>query len=206
MVLHASHWEPGLQPRHVPWLGIEPAIFWIAGQCSVLWATPTKVPSTFLEFFPHRRESCFDRRWFSPIPLPWLPPSSRRSWASSDGNNSSICTAGDTSSQFPGSAFALWLIVSEAATCTFGVILAASEVAVGASESLLNCKISDSTDAYSVWRWSLCPTTMSFILFLSHSFLDIFSVFYTFIYFFHTHFLLSRIHTQKSEYKCVKNL
>ena len=24
---HASHWTSGLQPRHVPWLGIEPATF-----------------------------------------------------------------------------------------------------------------------------------------------------------------------------------
>ena len=25
---HGPHWGPGLQPRHVPWLGIEPATVW----------------------------------------------------------------------------------------------------------------------------------------------------------------------------------
>ena len=36
---HAPCWGPGLQPRHVPWLGIEPATLWFAGQCSICWAT-----------------------------------------------------------------------------------------------------------------------------------------------------------------------
>ena len=36
-------WEPGLQPRHVPWLGIEPATFWAAGWHSVHWAKPARV-------------------------------------------------------------------------------------------------------------------------------------------------------------------
>ena len=26
------HWGPGLQPRHVPWLGIEPATFWFTAR------------------------------------------------------------------------------------------------------------------------------------------------------------------------------
>ena len=34
-------WGPGLQPRHVPWLGIEPATLWFAGQSLIRWATPT---------------------------------------------------------------------------------------------------------------------------------------------------------------------
>ena len=38
---HAPNWGPGPQPRHVPWLGIEPATFWFAGQHSIHWATPT---------------------------------------------------------------------------------------------------------------------------------------------------------------------
>ena len=33
---------PGLEPRHVPWLGIEPAAFQFTGQRSVHWATPTR--------------------------------------------------------------------------------------------------------------------------------------------------------------------
>ena len=42
----ASHarpyWGPGLQPRCVPRLGIEPATLCFTGMCSVHWATPTR--------------------------------------------------------------------------------------------------------------------------------------------------------------------
>ena len=31
-LLHASYWELGPQPRHVPWLGIKPATLWFATQ------------------------------------------------------------------------------------------------------------------------------------------------------------------------------
>ena len=37
---------PGLQPRHVPWPGIEPATFQLAGWRSVHWATPDRAPLT----------------------------------------------------------------------------------------------------------------------------------------------------------------
>ena len=37
------YWGPGPQPRHVPWLGIEPATLWLAGRHSVHWATPARV-------------------------------------------------------------------------------------------------------------------------------------------------------------------
>ena len=40
--LHTPNRGPGPQPRHVPWLGIKPVTFWIAGQHSVHWATPTR--------------------------------------------------------------------------------------------------------------------------------------------------------------------
>ena len=30
----APYWGPGLQPRRVPWLGIEPATLWFTGWCS----------------------------------------------------------------------------------------------------------------------------------------------------------------------------
>ena len=39
----ASYWGPGRQPRHVPWLGIEPVTFWFTGWCSIHWATPARV-------------------------------------------------------------------------------------------------------------------------------------------------------------------
>ena len=36
------YWGPGLQPRHVPWLGIELVTLWFTGWCSVHWATPAR--------------------------------------------------------------------------------------------------------------------------------------------------------------------
>ena len=38
----APHWEPGLQPRYVPWLGIQPATLWFTVQHSIHWATPAR--------------------------------------------------------------------------------------------------------------------------------------------------------------------
>ena len=35
-------WEPGPKPRHMPQLGIEPAILWFTGQWSIHWATPAR--------------------------------------------------------------------------------------------------------------------------------------------------------------------
>ena len=36
------NWGPGPQPRHVPWLGIEPVTLWFTGWCSIHWATPAR--------------------------------------------------------------------------------------------------------------------------------------------------------------------
>ena len=44
----APYWGPGLQPRHVPWLGIEWATLWFAGQRSIHWATPAGAKSLLL--------------------------------------------------------------------------------------------------------------------------------------------------------------
>ena len=38
----APYWRPGLQPRHVPWLGIELATLYFTVQCSIHWATPAR--------------------------------------------------------------------------------------------------------------------------------------------------------------------
>ena len=38
----APYWGPGPQPRHVPWLGIEPVTLWFPGQHSIYWATPAR--------------------------------------------------------------------------------------------------------------------------------------------------------------------
>ena len=40
--LHTPNWGPGLKPRHVPWLGIEPATFRFTGWISIHWATPPR--------------------------------------------------------------------------------------------------------------------------------------------------------------------
>ena len=42
------YWGPGLQPRHMSWLGIEPMTLWFTGQCSIHWATPTRAECTIL--------------------------------------------------------------------------------------------------------------------------------------------------------------
>ena len=38
----APNWGPGLQRRHVPWLGIEPSTFQFTGQHSIHSATPAR--------------------------------------------------------------------------------------------------------------------------------------------------------------------
>ena len=45
---HTPNWEPGLEPRHVPWLGTELVTFWFAGWCSIHWATLARARRTFL--------------------------------------------------------------------------------------------------------------------------------------------------------------
>ena len=37
-----SYWGPDLQPRHVPWLGIEPVTLCFTVWCSTHWATPAR--------------------------------------------------------------------------------------------------------------------------------------------------------------------
>ena len=50
-LLHAPRWGPGLQPRHAPWLGIEPATLWFTGRYSFYWATATRAWHLFIEPF-----------------------------------------------------------------------------------------------------------------------------------------------------------
>ena len=42
------YWGPGRQPRHVPWLGIEPATVWFTSWYSIYWAPPARARSEFL--------------------------------------------------------------------------------------------------------------------------------------------------------------
>ena len=39
---HAPYWGPGPQPRHVPWLEIEPVTLWCADGHSIHWATAAR--------------------------------------------------------------------------------------------------------------------------------------------------------------------
>ena len=41
-LLITPYWGPGPKPRHVSWLGIQPATLWFTGQCSTHWATPAR--------------------------------------------------------------------------------------------------------------------------------------------------------------------
>ena len=47
-LLCVSYWGPGLQPRHVPWLGIQLAALWFKGWHSIHWTTPAREYLTFL--------------------------------------------------------------------------------------------------------------------------------------------------------------
>ena len=48
-LLHAPNWGPSPQPKHVPWLGIEPMTFWFSSWHSVHWVTPVRATSSYLD-------------------------------------------------------------------------------------------------------------------------------------------------------------
>ena len=50
--LSAPYWRPGIQPRHVSWLGIELATLWFVVRHSIHWATPARAknPDFFVLF------------------------------------------------------------------------------------------------------------------------------------------------------------
>ena len=47
-LLHTPHWEPGLQYRHTPRLGIEPVTPWFPVRCSIHLAIPTRTDPSYL--------------------------------------------------------------------------------------------------------------------------------------------------------------
>ena len=49
---HSPHWGPGPQPRHVPWLGIEPATLYFT-HYSIHWATAARAWYNLLCLFLH---------------------------------------------------------------------------------------------------------------------------------------------------------
>ena len=46
---YPPHWGPGLQPSHLPWLGIGLLTLWFAGQHSVHWATTARATEYFFK-------------------------------------------------------------------------------------------------------------------------------------------------------------
>ena len=56
-----SYWGPGLQLRHVLWLGTEPATLWFRGQHSIHWATPAR--ALFLFISHHQGLGIRSGRW-----------------------------------------------------------------------------------------------------------------------------------------------
>ena len=48
-LLCTPYWGPGPQPRHVPWLGIEPVTLWFTGWHSIHWATPIRAKTYILK-------------------------------------------------------------------------------------------------------------------------------------------------------------
>ena len=68
-LLHTPHWGPGLQPRHVPWLGIKLVTLWFAGWHSIHLATP---PRALGEDLKKKEEWMLPPVWYHPsgIPLP----------------------------------------------------------------------------------------------------------------------------------------
>ena len=64
-LLHAPYWGPGLNPRHVPWLGIELATLGFAGQHSIHWATPAR--AIWLKFIMSWNLYIFAVEWHSTV-------------------------------------------------------------------------------------------------------------------------------------------
>ena len=48
---HAPNWGPGVQPRHVPWLEIEPVTFWFSGRQASTQSTEPYQPGLFHHIF-----------------------------------------------------------------------------------------------------------------------------------------------------------
>ena len=60
-LLCVPYWGPGLQPRHVPWLGMELVTFCFAGRHSIHWITPARVNPQF--FKRHPTELKYSLQW-----------------------------------------------------------------------------------------------------------------------------------------------
>ena len=68
---------PGLQPRHVPWLGIKPVTLCFSGWCSIHWATPARAVSDTLKkkadlMFCSKKERKQNKKNTWPCPASWV--------------------------------------------------------------------------------------------------------------------------------------
>ena len=57
-LLCAPYWGPGLQPKHVPWLGIEPATLWFTSRRPTHWATPARAYQSYFYLYPNLTTHC----------------------------------------------------------------------------------------------------------------------------------------------------
>ena len=72
-LLHTPYWGLGLQPRCVPWLGLEPVTHWFAGLRSVHWATPARARLLPILVMMSSQDSCvnlFSPRFCLILPRP----------------------------------------------------------------------------------------------------------------------------------------
>ena len=88
---HAPYWGPGLQPRHVPWLGIELETLWFTGRHPIHWATPARAIILLTVFlmlyflYPCDYSVTTNLYFLIPSPFSASPPTSRPS-----GNHQSV--------------------------------------------------------------------------------------------------------------------
>ena len=66
---YAPYWEPGPQPRHVPWVGIELATLWFSDWCSIHWATPARAHSCPFDVPPGRQKKKKEKKKHIPNSL-----------------------------------------------------------------------------------------------------------------------------------------
>ena len=63
-VPRCPYWGPGLQPRHVPWLGIKPVILWFAGWHSIHWTTQARARYLYTFSIEERHAGLLCLVWF----------------------------------------------------------------------------------------------------------------------------------------------
>ena len=75
---HTPNWGPGPQPRHVPWLGIEPVTLWFIGPCSIHWATPARAMISNIFRAIKQRPGCLQHHHWGALSLIGWPQRKKR--------------------------------------------------------------------------------------------------------------------------------